>query len=158
MEISVKDLYAVAEATKAMAAKMRESADSAAVMAKAVQTIVDDCAAQLKATKENVQKEASVAGKPAAKSESPAETSAHNTNANDQSAPAKSEPTPEAKKISLEEFRAYVIERTNPNTREDIKALLRYYNVKNLTNLPEEHYAQFMETVDKLYKGEEAKP
>ena len=153
MEISVKDLYAVAEATKAMAAKMRESADSAAVMAKAVQTIVDDCAAQLKAKKENVQKQASVAGKTTEKSDSFAKS-----NANDQSAPAKSEPTPEAKKISLEEFRAYVIERTNPNTREDIKALLRYYNVKNLTNLPEEHYTQFMETVDKLYKNEEAKP
>ena len=39
MEISVKDLYAVAEATKAMAAKMRESADSAEKMAKAVQTM-----------------------------------------------------------------------------------------------------------------------
>ena len=47
-----------------------------------------------------------------------------------------------------------MIERTNPNTREDIKALLRYYNVKNLTNLPEEHYAQFMETVAKLYQNE----
>ena len=45
MEISIKDLNAVMEHMNTMAAKMRESADSAEKMAKAVQTIVDDCAA-----------------------------------------------------------------------------------------------------------------
>ena len=147
MEISIKDLNAVMEHMNTMAAKLWETAESTIEMAKGIQAIIDDYAAQMKA-----KKEAPAAGKPAAKSKTPA-----TTNAPDRSAPAKSNPAPDAKKISLEEFRAYVIERTNPKTREDIKGLLRYYNVKNLTNLPEEHYAQFMETVDKLYTDEEAK-
>ena len=144
MEISIKDLNAVMEHMNTMAAKLWETAESTIEMAKGIQAIIDDYAAQMKA-----KKEAPAAGKPAAKSKTPA-----TTNAPERSAPAKSNPAPDAKKISLEEFRAYVIERTNPKTREDIKGLLRYYNVKNLTNLPEEHYAEFMETVEKLYKNE----
>ena len=126
MEISVKDLYAVAEATKTMAAKMRESADSAEKMAKAVQTIVDDCAAQLKAKKEAP----TVASAP------------------DQSVPVQNEPT--QKKITLAELRAYVAERSSPQTRPKIKEILTRFGAAKLTELPEEQYAAVMDEVAKL--------
>ena len=133
MEISVKDLYAVADAAKAMAEKMRESADSAAEMAKAVQTIVDDCAAQMKA-----KKGASAAVKSAEKSEAPAAT---NT-------PVQNEPV--KKKITLVELRAYVAERSSPQTRPKIKEILTRFGAAKLTELAEEQYAPVMDEVAKL--------
>ncbi|MDO4568730.1 MAG: hypothetical protein Q4B99_07240 [Clostridia bacterium] len=47
-----------------------------------------------------------------------------------------STPTP-----TIVELRAFVAERSTPQNRPKIKAILTRYGVKKLTELPEEHYA-----------------
>ena len=58
--------------------------------------------------------------------------------------------TPSAKKYSIAEVRAFVAERTKPENRAQIKAILKGFGVSKLTELPEDKYGQLMDEVSKL--------
>ena len=58
--------------------------------------------------------------------------------------------TPPAKKYTITEVRAFVAERTKPENRAQIKAILRGFGVSKLTELPEDKYGQLMDEVSKL--------
>ena len=47
---------------------------------------------------------------------------------------------PEKPKMTIVELRAFVAERSTPENRTKIKAILTKYGVKKLTELPEEKY------------------
>ena len=73
----------------------------------------------------------------------------------DAPAPAKtttsSQQTATAEKpLSLVELRAFVAERSTPENRAKIKALLGKYGVAKLTELPEEHYQALKDEVAAL--------
>ena len=121
-----------------------EVAKSAKAMADAMQAIVDDCAEQLALRKvagetdETMLNE--VFGQPKA-AVMPA----------DEPAPTEEKPAaPEKPKLSIVELRAFVAERSTPENRPKIKAILTKFGVKKLTELPEEKYAAVMEEVAAL--------
>ena len=58
--------------------------------------------------------------------------------------------TPTEKPLTLVELRAFVAERSTPENRPRIKALLGKYGVAKLTELPEEHYAALKREVEAL--------
>lgn len=60
------------------------------------------------------------------------------------------QPGMEVPQPSLIELRAFVADRSTPETRPLIKAILTKYGVKKLTELPESHYAAFMKEVAAL--------
>lgn len=111
-------------------------ADSARALTDSIQAIVDDCAEQLtkrKATGENenaVMNEAFDHVKP-------------------HEASAQSAPADEAPKLTLVELRAYVAERSSPENRPKIKAILTGFGVSKLTELKEEQYTAVMAEVAK---------
>ena len=121
-----------------------EVAKSAKAMADAMQAIVDDCAEQLALRKAAGETDEAmlneVFGQPKA-AVMPA----------DEPAPAEEKPaTPEKPKLSIVELRAFVAERSTPENRPKIKAILTKFGVKKLTELPEEKYAAVMEEVAAL--------
>ena len=65
------------------------------------------------------------------------------TNATPTAAPAEKPPT-------LVELRAFVSQRSTPDNRPKIKALLTQHGVNKLTELPEAHYAALMREVAAL--------
>ncbi len=132
MTMSLKMVADIATYAQAMA-------DAAQSMAAAMQIVVDDCAEQLAAKKaENAA--AGITGKASVEPEWVAEAEASVTN----------EPMPPAKKYTITEVRAFVAERTKPENRAQIKAILKSLGVSKLTELPEDKYAQLMEEVGKL--------
>ena len=50
----------------------------------------------------------------------------------------------------IAEVRAYVAERTKPENRAQIKAILKGFGVAKLTELPEDKYADLISEVAKL--------
>lgn len=73
----------------------------------------------------------------------------------DSSAPTQAttlqQPTSSAEKpLTLVELRAFVAERSTPENRAKIKALLGKYGVAKLTELPEEHYQALKDEVAAL--------
>ena len=121
-----------------------EVAKSAKAMADAMQAIVDDCAEQLALRKVSGETDEAmlneVFGQPKA-AVMPA----------DEPAPAEEKPAaPEKPKLSIVELRAFVAERSTPENRPKIKAILTKFGVKKLTELPEEKYAAVMEEVAAL--------
>ena len=121
-----------------------EVAKSAKAMADAMQAIVDDCAEQLALRKVAGETDEAmlneVFGQPKA-AVMPA----------DEPAPAEEKPAaPEKPKLSIVELRAFVAERSTPENRPKIKAILTKFGVKKLTELPEEKYAAVMEEVEAL--------
>ena len=73
----------------------------------------------------------------------------------DNSAPINSNTSPEQtvpseKPLTLVELRAFVAERSTPENRAKIKALLSKYGVAKLTELPEEHYQALKDEVAAL--------
>ena len=54
------------------------------------------------------------------------------------------------KPVTLVELRAFVAERSTPENRAKIKALLGKYGVAKLTELPEEHYQALKDEVAAL--------
>ena len=121
-----------------------EVAKSAKAMADAMQAIVDDCAEQLALRKVAGETDEAmlneVFGQPKA-AVMPA----------DEPAPAEEKPAaPEKPKLSIVELRAFVAERSTPENRPKIKAILTKFGVKKLTELPEEKYAAVMEEVAAL--------
>ena len=52
--------------------------------------------------------------------------------------------TPEPPKLTLVELRAFVAEKSTPENRPRIKAILETFGVKKLTDLPEDQYSALM--------------
>ena len=63
---------------------------------------------------------------------------------------AQPETTQAAPKLTLVELRAFVAERSTPDNRPKIKALLTKHGVAKLTELPEEHYQALKDEVAAL--------
>ena len=61
--------------------------------------------------------------------------------------PPEAEP---GKKLTIAEVRAYVAERTRPENRAQIRAILKSFGVAKLTELPEDKYEAMMAEVAKL--------
>ncbi|MEG0270943.1 MAG: hypothetical protein RR505_04885 [Raoultibacter sp.] len=57
---------------------------------------------------------------------------------------------PAEKPPTLVELRAFVSQRSTPENRSKIKALLTQHGVNKLTELPEDHYAALMHEVEAL--------
>lgn len=110
-------------------------ADSARALADSIQAITDDCADQLakrKAageTEEAVMNEAFDHIKP--------------------STPTQNETNSDAPKLTIVELRAFVAERSTPENRPKIKAILTRFGVGKLTELKEEQYQAVMAEVTK---------
>ena len=132
MTMSLKMLADIATHAQAMA-------DEAAAMAAAMQIVVDDCAEQL-AAKKAENEAAGITGKASVDPEWVAEAEAS----------VVKEPMPPAKKYTITEVRAFVAERTKPENRAQIKAILKGFGVAKLTELPEDKYALLMKEVGKL--------
>ena len=107
---------------------LQEIATHARDMADAMQAIVDDCAAQLAQRR--------------------ADGEASDTNPPQDGFVPYNEPTPfddkptapEKPKLSIVELRAFVAERSTPENRAKIKAILGKYGVRKLTELKETQY------------------
>jgi hypothetical protein len=63
---------------------------------------------------------------------------------------ATAQPTPAEFKLTLVELRAFVAERSTPENRAKIKAILGKFGVSKLTELPEERYEALKSEVEKL--------
>ena len=142
MTVSVKMLADIALHAQAMA-------DEAKAMAEAMQAVVDDCAAQLAVRAEENGKP----GAPGAASSMPAKEPEWVAQA--EAAPHETLPLPGSESVpgkhyTIAEVRAYVAGRTNPQNREQIRAILRRFGVAKLTELSEDKYSTLMEEVAKL--------
>ena len=131
MNLHVQMLYEVAKHAKAMA--------------DAMQAIVDDCAEQLAQRKAAGETDAAmldeVFGKEAAKA--PAVMTPYDgPTPFDKKPPAAplAPPAPEKPRLTIVELRAFVAERSTPENRAKIKAILTKYGVKKLTELKETQY------------------
>ena len=136
MTMSLKMLADIAIHAQAMA-------DEAQAMAAAMQIVVDDCAEQL-AAKKAENEVMGITGKTQIDPEWVTEAEASVVN----------EPMPKsappARKYTLTEVRAFVADRTKPENRVQIKAILKGFGVSKLTELPEDKYGQLMDEVSKL--------
>jgi hypothetical protein len=109
-------------------------ASEAVAMAEALRAVVDDCAAQVAANRSP--------DNPTGKTDPEwLEDAQKNI------VPPEAEP---GKKLTIAEVRAYVAERTRPENRAQIKAILKGFGVSKLTELPEDKYGQLMDEVSKL--------
>ena len=64
--------------------------------------------------------------------------------------PEPQKPTPELPALSLVELRAFVAEKSTPENRPRIKAILEKYGVRKLTELSEDQYPALMREVEAL--------
>ena len=167
MTMSVKMLAEIAAHAQAIA-------DEAQAMATAMQAVVDDCAEQM-AAKQDADAINTTNGATDAKStdatsakatDATSAKSAKTTDATDTSAPGNAGTTPPwvaaaeaniqppkpepGKKLTIAEVRAYVAERSKPENRARIRAILKNFGVAKLTELPEDKYEVMMEEVAKL--------
>lgn len=136
MTMSLKMLADIATHAQAMA-------DEAQAMAAAMQIVVDDCAEQL-AAKKAENEAAGITGKATVDPKWVEEAEAAVVN---EPMPTNAPP---AKKYTITEVRAFVAERTKPENRAQIKAILKGFGVSKLTELPEDKYGQLMDEVSKL--------
>ena len=127
MTMSVKMLNDIAVHAEGLASE-------AVAMAEALRAVVDDCAAQVAANRSP--------DNPTGKTDPEwLEDAQKNI------VPPEAEP---GKKLSIAEVRAHVAERTKPENRAQIKAILKGFGVSKLTELPEDKYGQLMDEVSKL--------
>lgn len=127
MTMSVKMLNDIAVHVEGLASE-------AVAMAEALRAVVDDCAAQVAANKST--------DNPAGKTDPEwLEDAQKNI--------VTPEPEP-GKKLTIAEVRAYVAERTKPENRTQIRAILKSFGVAKLTELPEDKYEAMMAEVAKL--------
>ena len=127
MTMSVKMLNDIAVHAEGLAS-------SAVAMAEALRAVVDDCAAQVAANRSP--------DNPTGKTDPEwLEDAQKNI------VPPEAEP---GKKLTIAEVRAYVAERTRPENRAQIKAILNGFGVSKLTELPEDKYEAMMAEVAKL--------
>ncbi len=109
-------------------------ANEAMAMAEALRAVVDDCAAQVAANRSP--------DNPTGKTDPEwLEEAQKNI------VPPEAEP---GKKLTIAEVRAYVAERTKPENRAQIRAILKSFGVAKLTELPENKYEALMAEVAKL--------
>ena len=109
-------------------------ASEAVAMAEALRAVVDDCAAQVAANRSP--------DNPTGKTDPEwVEDAQKNI------VPPEAEP---GKKLTIVEVRAYVAERTKPENRAQIRAILKSFGVAKLTELPEDKYEAMMAEVAKL--------
>ena len=127
MTMSVKMLNDIAIHAEGLASE-------AVAMAEALRAVVDDCAAQVAANRSP--------DNPTGKTDPEwLEDAQKNI------VPPEAEP---GKKLTIAEVRAYVAERTRPENRAQIRAILKSFGVAKLTELPEEKYEAMMAEVAKL--------
>lgn len=123
-----------------------EVAKSAKAMADAMQAIVDDCAEQLALRKVAGETDEAMLNEVFGQPKAP-----DTVMPTGEAAPAEGKPAaPEKPKLTIVELRAFVAERSTPENRPKIKAILTKFGVKKLTELPEEKYAAVMEEVAAL--------
>ena len=123
-----------------------EVAKSAKAMADAMQAIVDDCAEQLALRKVSGETDEAMLNEVFGQPKAPDTVMPTGEAAPDAGKPA----APEKPKLTIVELRAFVAERSTPENRPKIKAILTKFGVKKLTELPEEKYAAVMEEVAAL--------
>ena len=109
-------------------------ASEAVAMAEALRAVVDDCAAQ-------------VAGNRSPDNPTGKTDPEWLEDAQKNIVPPEAEP---GKKLTIAEVRAYVAERTKPENRAQIRAILKSFGVAKLTELPEDRYEAMMAEVAKL--------
>ena len=127
MTMSVKMLNDIAAHAEGLASE-------AVAMAEALRAVVDDCAAQVAANRSP--------DNPTGKTDPEwLEDAQKNI------VPPEAEP---GKKLTIAEVRAYVAERTKPENRAQIRAILKSFGVAKLTELPEDKYEAMMAEVAKL--------
>ena len=127
MTMSVKMLNDIAIHAEGLASE-------AVAMAEALRAVVDDCAAQVAANRSP--------DNPTGKTDPEwLEDAQKNI------VPSEAEP---GKKLTIAEVRAYVAERTKPENRAQIRAILKSFGVAKLTELPEDKYEAMMAEVAKL--------
>lgn len=127
MTMSVKMLNDIAVHAEGLASE-------AVAMAEALRAVVDDCAAQVAANRSP--------DNPTGKTDPKwVEDAQKNI------VPPQAEP---GKKLTIAEVRAYVAERTKPENRAQIRAILKSFGVAKLTELPEDKYEAMMAEVAKL--------
>ena len=162
MTMSVKMLADIAAHAQAMA-------DEAQAMATAMQAVVNDCADQMAAKQDADATNGASSARGATRAKATNATSAKTTDAKDAtdtSAPGSAGTTPPwvaeaeaniqppkpepGKKLTIAEVRAYVAERSKPENRAQIRAILKRFGVAKLTELPEDKYEVMMEEVAKL--------
>ena len=122
MTIHIQMLQEIATNAQAMA-------EAAHAMAASMQAIVDDCARQLALRKAAGESEEAVMNEAIG----PATTS-----------------KPSAPPTTIVELRAFVAERSTPENRPKIKAILEKHGVRKLTELQESQYAAVMDEVAAL--------
>ena len=127
MTMSVKMLNDIAVHAEGLASE-------AVAMAEALRAVVDDCAAQVAANRSP--------DNPTGKTDPE-----WGEEAQKNIVPPEAEP---GKKITIAEVRAYVAERTRPENRAQIRAILKNFGVAKLTELPEDKYEAMMAEVAKL--------
>ena len=127
MTMSVKMLNDIAVHAEGLASE-------AVAMAEALRAVVDDCAAQVAANRSP--------DNPTGKTDPEwLEDAQKNI------VPPEAEP---GKKLTIAEVRAYVAERTRPENRAQIRAILKSFGVAKLTELPVDKYEAMMAEVAKL--------
>lgn len=131
MTLHVQMLYEVAKHAKAMA--------------DAMQAIVDDCAEQLAQRKAAGETDAALLNEVfgGVRLDIPAGMTPYDgPTPFDEKTPAvpSAPPAPEKPKLTIVELRAFVAERSTPENRTKIKAILTKYGVKKLTELKETQY------------------
>ena len=127
MTMSVKMLNNIAVHAEGLASE-------AVAMAEALRAVVDDCAAQVAANRSP--------DNPTGKTDPEWFEDAQKN-----IVPPQAEP---GKKLTIAEVRAYVAERTRPENRAQIRAILKSFGVAKLTELPEDRYEAMMAEVAKL--------
>ena len=115
---------------------LQDIATHARAMADAMQAIVDDCAEQLAQRKAAGESEESIMNEPFQQS---GMTPYDGPTPFDEKTPS-APPAPEKPKLTIVELRAFVAERSTPENRTKIKAILTKYGVKKLTELKETQY------------------
>ena len=124
MSLHIKMLQEIATNAQAMA-------EAAQAMAASMQAIVDDCAGQL------TQRKAAGESEESAMNEAAGQVESQNGK-------------PAAPTTTIVELRAFMAERSTPENRPKIKAILERHGVRKLTELQESQYAAVMSEVAAL--------
>ena len=139
MTIHIQMLYEVAKHAKAMA--------------DAMQAIVDDCAEQIARRKAAGETDEAMLGEVfgSTQPDTSAGMTPHTgaTPFDEKSAAEATSENPEKPKLTLVELRAFVAERSTPENRTKIKAILGQFGVKKLTELREDQYSAVLAEVQK---------
>ena len=130
-----------------------EVAKHAKEMADAMQAIVDDCAEQIARRKAAGETDEAMLGEVFGSTQPDASADmtpyAGSTPFDEKSAAEATSDPQEKPKLTLVELRAFVAERSTPENRTKIKAILGQFGVKKLTELREDQYSAVMAEVRK---------